>query len=317
MESLTFKDFDALNRMIYNYRRYLLTGVHSEYQHRRRGSSFDFYDFKEYLPGDDPRYINWNSFLRHEKLYTKTFHEEAFFYIHILIDNSQSMTLLPDKANNTILFACAMTYIALALRLPVEVELLCNRPQLKNHLSVSNIFALEEYLKNALVNKIESIQKPKIRQSRRHREIRLSEYEADVQNMKNSVNTYVDKNIKKNGIVFLLSDFLFDPGILDTLLKILIYANFEVRPVQVIAEKEKNPRIDQKSPLILIDCETGEDYLIKFDPDDYKKSYNIHLATLNRILEKNKVPILRLTSSPDETVIMFIRKNMLKLGIVR
>ena len=41
-----------------------------------KGSSVEFSDFREYLPGDDIRRIDWNVYGRLDKLYVKQFMEE-------------------------------------------------------------------------------------------------------------------------------------------------------------------------------------------------------------------------------------------------
>ena len=41
-----------------------------------KGSSLEFSDFREYTQGDDLRRIDWNSYARFGRLYTKLFNEE-------------------------------------------------------------------------------------------------------------------------------------------------------------------------------------------------------------------------------------------------
>ncbi len=121
----TQENYSVLDRMIYDYRRYLFSGVVGEYLNHRRGSSNEFHDYRQYIPGDDLRNINWKGYIRHGKLFTKQLHEEAYFHLNILIDNSRSMGILVDKKQAAIRLANSLAYIALAVRLPVQVELLC------------------------------------------------------------------------------------------------------------------------------------------------------------------------------------------------
>ena len=43
----------------------------------RKGQSVEFADFRNYVPGDDPRFVDWNTYARLEKLFLKMFLEEA------------------------------------------------------------------------------------------------------------------------------------------------------------------------------------------------------------------------------------------------
>ncbi len=57
----------------------------------RAGSSIEFKDYRDYSPGDDTRFLDWNVFARLHKPYLKLFHEEEEMHIVLLIDASSSM----------------------------------------------------------------------------------------------------------------------------------------------------------------------------------------------------------------------------------
>ena len=57
----------------------------------QKGTSAEFSDFREYLPGDDIRRIDWNAYGRLDRLYIKEYMEEKEALISILIDTSSSM----------------------------------------------------------------------------------------------------------------------------------------------------------------------------------------------------------------------------------
>ena len=42
---------------------------------RKGGNSMEFADFRDYSPGDDMRFVDWNSFSRLHRPYIKLFHE--------------------------------------------------------------------------------------------------------------------------------------------------------------------------------------------------------------------------------------------------
>ena len=58
----------------------------------RGGSSIDFADYRDYTPGDDLRFVDWNIFSRLERPYLKLFRREEERHVVILIDVSRSMS---------------------------------------------------------------------------------------------------------------------------------------------------------------------------------------------------------------------------------
>jgi uncharacterized protein (DUF58 family) len=62
-----------------------------EHLSRRRGTSMEFADYRNYVAGDDVRYVDWNIFARLRKPYLKLFRQEEEMHFLILIDASASM----------------------------------------------------------------------------------------------------------------------------------------------------------------------------------------------------------------------------------
>jgi uncharacterized protein (DUF58 family) len=58
---------------------------------RQTGSSAEFSDYREYIPGDDIRRLDWNALARFDRLYMKLFMEEQESQVTILLDASTSM----------------------------------------------------------------------------------------------------------------------------------------------------------------------------------------------------------------------------------
>lgn len=56
-----------------------------------RGFSIEFAEHREYVPGDDPRYLDWKVYARSEKLYLKQFEEETNLTCYLALDVSESM----------------------------------------------------------------------------------------------------------------------------------------------------------------------------------------------------------------------------------
>lgn len=59
--------------------RKLLAGkLKGERRSKRRGQSVEFADYRDYVVGDDLRFIDWNIYARLDRLFLKLFLEEEF-----------------------------------------------------------------------------------------------------------------------------------------------------------------------------------------------------------------------------------------------
>src|ERR1700760_907749 len=59
-----------------------------ERKSRRRGSSVEFAEHRNYTTGDDLRHIDWNVYGRLDKLFLKLFLEEEDLHFYTLLDTS-------------------------------------------------------------------------------------------------------------------------------------------------------------------------------------------------------------------------------------
>jgi uncharacterized protein (DUF58 family) len=66
-----------------------VTGLHrSPY----RGFSVEFAEYREYVPGDDVRHVDWKVFGKTDRYYIKQYEEETNLVCHVLLDLSESMS---------------------------------------------------------------------------------------------------------------------------------------------------------------------------------------------------------------------------------
>ena len=66
-----------------------ITGLHRSPFH---GSSVEFAEHREYVPGDDIRHIDWKVFGRSDRFYIKQYEEETNLRVQLVLDASESMT---------------------------------------------------------------------------------------------------------------------------------------------------------------------------------------------------------------------------------
>jgi uncharacterized protein (DUF58 family) len=74
-------------------------GAAGDRQGSGTGSSLDFQDHRAYLPGDDPRHINWQAYARSGTYTMKLYREEVRPLVDLVIDVSPSMFLGEAKAS--------------------------------------------------------------------------------------------------------------------------------------------------------------------------------------------------------------------------
>lgn len=66
-----------------------IKGIHRSTYH---GFSVEFSEYRQYTPGDDPRYLDWRLFARTDRYYVKRFEDETNLRCQIVLDTSRSMS---------------------------------------------------------------------------------------------------------------------------------------------------------------------------------------------------------------------------------
>jgi uncharacterized protein (DUF58 family) len=93
-----------------------VSGLHRSPFH---GFSIEFAEHREYVPGDDLRYVDWKVFGKTDKFYLKQYDEETNLICYLLLDTSESMAYKGPQAALTKLeyaqcLAAALAYLVLA-----------------------------------------------------------------------------------------------------------------------------------------------------------------------------------------------------------
>jgi len=82
---------------------------------KKVGAGIEFADHRDYAPGDDFRYLDWNVFGRLDRLLVRLFQEDEELYIYFLLDASASMlTGKESKFDQARRVVCALAYVGLA-----------------------------------------------------------------------------------------------------------------------------------------------------------------------------------------------------------
>ena len=62
----------------------------------KRGNSIEFADYRNYVPGDDLRQLDWNIYARLERPFIKLLEDEEDLTVHLILDASASMDFPPE-----------------------------------------------------------------------------------------------------------------------------------------------------------------------------------------------------------------------------
>ncbi len=197
----------------------------------RKGQSVEFADFRNYVPGDDLRFVDWNTFARLEKLFLKMFLEEEDLHFYALIDASASMEFgEPTKLQYARQLAAALGFIGLIRGDRVKIETLGQTGQ-----GGSPIFRGRQSLWRML-DHVEAIEP------------------GQDTSLHDGVKNFCLRNSGK-GIVVLLSD-LMDKNGFQSALKYLVSRDMDIYVIQVLSAEETDP--DVQGDLQLVDCEDGD-----------------------------------------------------------
>lgn len=202
-----------------------------ERRSRRKGQSVEFADYRNYVPGDDVRFIDWNTYARLDRLFLKMFLEEEDLHFYALVDASRSMDFgEPTKLSYARQLAAALGFIGLARGDRVKIELLGQSPGTPAPVlrGRHSLWQMLDYL--------ESLEPGE--------GISLAE----------ACKSFCLRNSGK-GIVVLISD-LMDKSGYEAGLRYLLAQEMDVYVVHVLSAEELEPEL--QGDLELVDCEDGD-----------------------------------------------------------
>lgn len=110
------------------------------------GSSCEFADYRDYMPGDDITKIDWRAYARFEKLYLKLYLDERQVHTRIYIDASRSMNYgKSGKNEQAIRIAATIAYLSVCEMDKVSIYIVR-----ENHVEeiITNMLGRETYFNN-------------------------------------------------------------------------------------------------------------------------------------------------------------------------
>lgn len=237
------------------------SGLHRSPYH---GFSVEFTEYRQYSPGDDPRYLDWRLYARSDRFYIKKFQDETNLRCFLLVDNSRSMDYGSrgyTKAAYAHTLAATLAYF---LHLQGDAVGLLTFAE-----------GIHDYL------------------PARHRKGHLRHLMLALERPARGASTDLTTPLKrivelvrKRGLMVLISDLLAPIANLERNLIALTASGHEVLLFHLLDPAEL--RFDLNRPSLYFDLESGRDLYI--EPDMIRKEYlrklEAHNATARAICQK-------------------------------
>jgi len=264
-----------------------ITGLHKSPYH---GFSVEFTEHRQYMPGDEIKHIDWKAYGKTDRFYIKQFEEETNLKSYLIVDKSRSMDYA--SKGNIKKFEYA-SYIAAALSfLMIEqrdaVGLILFDEQIRTSLPPR---ATRSYLKEIL-KELESAQP------------------ANKTGTSASLNLIAEQ-IKRRGLVIVLSDLFDKPESVMTALKHFRHKGHEVVVMQILDPLERSFAFDGDA--IFKDLETQEELMTQpwHIQKAYKQSMQEFLDFYKRQCRNNNIDYVLLdTSTPfDKALFEYLNKR--------
>jgi uncharacterized protein (DUF58 family) len=221
-----------------------LNGLHRSPFH---GFSVEFADHREYVPGDDLKYLDWALYARTDHYYIKRFEEETNLRCYIVLDRSASMgfgTGQLTKWDYSAFLATCLAYLILRQQDAAGLALFGANPGLfvpprcrRTHL---------RQLMSVLVNNAPG----------------------GVTNVSASLRSIV-RNLKRRGLVVLISDLIDDP--VETLKSIRLLGSHRHDVVVFHVQDATELDFSFEGATLFKDMETGEE--MEIDPASVRVTY--------------------------------------------
>jgi uncharacterized protein (DUF58 family) len=250
---------------------------HGMRRSRRVGAGLEFADHRDYVPGDDLRYLDWNLYGRLERRALRLYEEDEDLSIDLLVDASASMAMgRPPKLDLALQIGAALAYVGLS-----NLDRVAAGPPPGR--GKARILPILRYL--------DAVRPPQ-RTSR--------------PSLAAAVRDFLSRRRgRRRGLVALVSDF-YDPAGARAALELVRRNRLEAIAVQISAPDELAPQL--RGDLQLCDAETGEVRDLTISPRalaDYAQRHAALLRELGGYCRERAIPCFTVSSDqPFDAVVL-------------
>jgi uncharacterized protein (DUF58 family) len=279
-----------LERMELVTRKIFRGRMKGERRSKRKGQSVEFADFRNYVAGDDLRFIDWNLFARMDRLYLKLFLEEEDLHFYALVDDSLSMDFgSPTKFFVARQLAASLAYIGLCRGDRVSISTFGRSASPVVVRGKTSAHRLLGYLESATCSDTPTTTEEVMRR-------------------------FCLKNTGK-GIVVVITDLMSKTGY-ETALKMLVAREMDVYLLHILSPEELEPKL--VGDLSLLDSEDSERRDISVSASLLQR----YEQTLNAFVEQartfcNRRSITYVSVRSDQPIEPLVNEYLRSRGLVR
>jgi len=248
-----------------------------------KGQGLSFHEVREYIHGDDVRFIDWNVSARMNEPYVKVFVEEREMTVMLVVDLSASEQWGTRRASKA--------------RVAAEVGALCAFSAIRNNDCVGLVLATD------VIEKLVPPKKGDKHVMRVIREIMGFEPQYSGTNLALALETLV-KVVKRRSVAFVISDF-FATGFERALA--LAAAKHDVIPVMLVDPRDEE--LPNVGMVTFEDLETGEEVLVDTASRAVREHYAQRMQAIRQRREKlfRKLAVDRVIVRTDGSFVTPIR----------
>ncbi len=264
--------------------------LRAERRTKKSGSGVEFADHREYQPGDDFRYLDWNVYQRFGRLLVRLYEEEEDLAIYLILDTSGSMAFGAERGKDKLLYAkkvvAALAYVGLANLDRVSIVTTSDR----------------------VLDRMQET-RGKARIFKAFRFLRTVEAEGTT-DLGDAMKTFVAQN-KRRGLAVLVSD-LYDPRGFERGINLLRYNKFDPFVVHVVDPADAKPHL--QGDVLVYDCETGDEREVTVTSKVLERFAGAHadyLSGVERFCATRQVPYVAASLEVpfDELVLRVFRRG--------
>lgn len=259
-----------------------LSGLHRSPTH---GFSVEFTEYRQYVPGDDLRFLDWRLFARSDRFYLKRFEDETNLRCYLLVDLSRSMgfrsaDVSDNKAEYAKTVAATIAYFLTLQRDGIGLITFDQgiREYLPARFRPGHLHRLMMCLEHQLAGTVTDLTLP------------LEQ---------------IARTARKRGLVVLLSDLLAPIESLETKLGYLRSQGHEVIVIRILDPAEVDFSFQEAA--LFFDLESGRELYV--DPFAVRKSYrqrfDEHRQALLQICNNLGVDFYELTTTQPLDLALF------------
>ena len=265
-----------------------ISGLHRSPLH---GVSPEFADYRSYTPGDDLRSLDWRVYARSNRFYVKRYEEESNLDAYVVLDASSSMSYRRQHVSKFEFAATlAVSLVATLVRQRDAAGLVTFNKQGESHVRMSS--------SESQLQRICTV---------------LDTVEPNGETELGGVLTNLADQIKRRGLIILISDFLTDLDKLWPAVRKLQFAGHEIIAFQILDRDEIE--LPFRGPVLFNDIEKNGEQLYA-EPQGfraaYKRAMDQFIATLRENFHQLGIDFLSLFTDENmgSRVSHFLKRRM-------